>query len=171
MIFLAILHPTAGLLNYFLDLLGLPTSVWLTDPTSAKWGAILLAVWHWLGFTIIIHLANLQAIPEDLYEAASIDGASPIQKWLYITIPNMAGSFAFLVVIGWIGGLQRFTEVYILGGLQGSPARSLHTVVGFIYERGFGGQEYGIASAASYLLFAIILIFTLINMKLTKMKV
>jgi ABC-type sugar transport system permease subunit len=73
--------------------------------------------------------------------------------------------------MGWINGLQRFTDVYILGGLQGSPARSLHTMVGFIFERGFGGYEFGIASAASYILFFLIFIFTFINVKMTKMKI
>ncbi len=171
MLFLFVLHPDFGLLNYFLDKLGLPTSVWLAEPSSARWGAILLGSWHWLGFVIIIFLANLQAISEDIYEAGAIDGATGIQKWLYLTIPNMAGTFSFLVVIGWIGSLQRFTDVYLLGGLQGSPARSLYTIVGFIYERGFGGSEYGIASAAAYVLFAMILFFTVLNLKITKMKI
>ncbi|WP_240414461.1 carbohydrate ABC transporter permease [Paenibacillus periandrae] len=171
MLFLFVLHPEFGLLNYFLSMLGLPTSVWLAEPTSARWGAILLGSWHWLGFVVIIFLANLQAISEDIYEAGAIDGATGIQRWLYITIPNMYGTFSFLIVIGWISGLQRFTDVYLLGGLQGSPARSLHTIVGFIYERGFGGTEYGIASAAAYVLFAIILFFTMLNLRITKMKI
>lgn len=171
MLFLFVLHPEFGLLNYFLAKLGLPASVWLADPFSARWGAILLGSWHWLGFVIVIFLANLQAIPEEMYEAGTIDGANGFQKWRYLTIPNMIGTFSFLVIIGWIGGLQRFSDVYLLGGLQGSPARSLYTIVGFIYERGFGGNEYGIASAAAYVLFAMILFFTVLNLKITKMKI
>lgn len=169
-VFLALLHPD-GPLNYVAQLLGFEKIVWLSQPTSAKWGAIILSVWHWLGFVIIINLANLQAIPSDYYEAASIDGASSFKQWLYITLPNMVGSLTILFIIGWIGGLQRFTDAYMLGGLQGSPARSLHTVVGFIFERGFGGHEYGLASAASYILFLFILILTYINTKVTKMKI
>lgn len=80
-------------------------------------------------------------------------------------------TFSFLVVMGWIGGLQRFADVYILGGLQGSPARSLHTLVGFIFERGFGGYEFGVAAAASYVLFILIFLVTFINTKITKMRV
>ncbi|NEW04813.1 sugar ABC transporter permease [Paenibacillus sp. SYP-B3998] len=171
MLFLFVLHPDFGLLNYFLSKLGLPTSVWLAEPASARWGAILLGSWHWLGFVIIIFLANLQAISEDIYEAGAIDGATGFQKWRYLTIPNMTGTFSFLIVIGWIGSLQRFTDIYLLGGIQGSPARSLYTIVGFIYERGFGGTEYGVASAAAYVLFAMILFFTALNLKITKMKI
>ncbi|MFS0726501.1 carbohydrate ABC transporter permease [Paenibacillus sp. 1P07SE] len=169
-VFLAMLHPD-GPLNYVAELLGFEKILWLSQPLSAKWGVILLAVWHWLGFVIIINLANLQAISTDYYEASSIDGASRFQQWLYITLPNMVGSLTILFIIGWIGGLQRFADAYMLGGLQGSPARSLHTVVGFVFERGFGGQEYGLASAATYVLFLFILVLTFINTKLTKMKI
>ncbi|WP_133581365.1 carbohydrate ABC transporter permease [Aureibacillus halotolerans] len=169
-VFLAILHPD-GPLNYVVELLGFERVVWLSQPLSAKWGAIILSVWHWLGFVIIVTLANLQAIPGEYYEAASMDGASRIQQWIWITIPNMVGSLTILFVLGWIGGLQRFSDAYMLGGLQGSPARSLHTVVGFIFERGFGGSEYGIASAAAYILFIFILIFTFLSTKLLRMKI
>ncbi|WP_228551484.1 carbohydrate ABC transporter permease [Paenibacillus sp. B01] len=169
-VFVAILHPD-GPLNYALELLGMEKVVWLSQPVSAKWGAIILSVWHWLGFVIIICLANLQAIPIEYYEASSIDGATRLQQWWLITIPNMLGSLALLCILGWIGGLQRFADVFMLGGLQGSPARSLHTVVGFIFERGFGGNEYGIASAAAYILFLVILVFTYFNIKLLRMKI
>ncbi|MEK3885165.1 sugar ABC transporter permease [Paenibacillus sp. PL2-23] len=169
-VFVAILHPD-GPLNYALELLGMEKVVWLSQPVSAKWGAIILSVWHWLGFVIIICLANLQAIPIEYYEASSIDGATRLQQWWFITIPNMLGSLALLCILGWIGGLQRFADVFMLGGLQGSPARSLHTVVGFIFERGFGGNEYGIASAAAYILFLVILVFTYFNIKLLRMKI
>lgn len=169
MVFLYVLHPDMGLLNSLLDSLGLPTSTWLADPTTARWGVIILAVWHELGFIVIISLANLQAIPGDIYESSSIDGATKMKQWLYITIPNMVGTFSFFLIMGWIGALKRFSETYILGGLQGSPARSLYTIVGFIYERGFGGNEFGVSSAAAYVLFAIILVFTIINLKVSKM--
>ncbi|WP_138224712.1 carbohydrate ABC transporter permease [Paenibacillus algicola] len=169
-VFLAILHPD-GPLNYIVQLLGFEKIVWLSQPVSAKWGAVVLSVWHWLGFVIIINLANLQAIPIEYYEASSIDGATRLQQWWWITVPNMLGSLTLLLVLGWIGGLQRFADAFMLGGLQGSPARSLHTVVGFIFERGFGGNEYGIASAASYILFFFILLFTYLNTKLLKMKI
>ncbi|MFC4402994.1 carbohydrate ABC transporter permease [Gracilibacillus xinjiangensis] len=169
MIFQFVLHPEMGVVNYALDSIGLPTFKWFSSPSTSKWGVILLAVWHWLGFVIIICLANLQAISSEMYEAARIDGASKIQQWLFITIPNMSGTFAFLLITGWIGGLQRFNEVYVLGGPNGSPARSIQTMGAFIYERGFTGFEFGIASAATYIMFIIILLFTFINLKVSKM--
>ncbi|MEN0642015.1 sugar ABC transporter permease [Alkalicoccobacillus gibsonii] len=171
MIFAFLLHPELGLLNYLLSTLGLPTSPWISDPSTSKWGVILLTIWHWIGFVIIICLANLQAISQELYEASEIDGANKLQQWFYITIPNMSGTFAFLIIMGWISGLQRFNEVFVLGGPGGSPNRSLQTMVSFIYERGFGGFEFGIASAATCLLFVIILLFTMLNIKLTRLKI
>jgi multiple sugar transport system permease protein len=170
MIFAFVLHPEMGILNYLLGHLGLPTPMWLADPSTSKWAVILLAVWHWIGFVIIICLANLQAISPEMYEASKIDGANGFQQWLFITIPNMTGTFAFLLITGWIGALQRFNEVYVLGGPSGSPARSIQTMGAFIYERGFTGFEFGIASAATYILFMIILAFTFINLKVSKMK-
>jgi multiple sugar transport system permease protein len=170
MIFLFVLHPDMGILNYALVKLHLPKVLWLANPSTAKWGIILLGTWHWIGFVVIICLANLQAISPELYEASTIDGANGMQQWLFITIPNMAGTFAFLLITGWIGALQRFNEIYVIGGATGSPNRSIQTVVSYIYEYGFTGNEFGIASAATYVLFVIILIFTLFNLKITKMK-
>ncbi|WP_299088714.1 carbohydrate ABC transporter permease [uncultured Metabacillus sp.] len=170
MIFAFVLHPEMGIVNYVLGSIGLPTPGWLSDPSTSKWGVILLAVWHWIGFVIIICIANLQSISPEMYEAARIDGASNFQQWLFITIPNMTGTFAFLLITGWIGALQRFNEVYVLGGPNGSPARSIQTMGAFIYERGFTGFEFGIASAATYIMFIIILIFTFINLKISNMK-
>ncbi|MCJ7842957.1 sugar ABC transporter permease [Lederbergia sp. NSJ-179] len=170
MIFAFVLHPDMGIVNYVLDFLGLPTPGWFSNPSTSKWGVILLSVWHWIGFVIIICLANLQAISTEMYEAAKIDGASGIQQWLFITVPNMTPTFAFLLITGWIGALQRFNEVYVLGGPNGSPARSIQTMGAFIYERGFTGFEFGIASAATYIMFMIILVFTFINLKVSNMK-
>ena len=112
-------------------------------------------------------LAYLQTIAQEYYEAAYVDGCGRWQAHVHIPFPQMKSAFAFLTIMGWITGMQRFTDVYTLGGMTGSPARSLHTIVGFIYERGFGNYEFGVASAASCILFVIILLFTLLNMKLT----
>lgn len=169
MIFAFVLHPEMGIVNYFLKSIGLPAPGWLSSPSSSKWAVILLAVWHWIGFVIIICIANLQAISSEMYEAAEIDGASGIQKWLFITVPNMGATFAFLLITGWIGALQRFNEVYVFGGPSGSPARSIQTMGALIYERGFTGFEFGVASATTYAMFVIILMFTFINLRISRM--
>lgn len=168
-LFLFVLHPE-GILNMLLGYVGIEPIIWLEQATTARAGAVLLGVWKTLGFNVIIFLAYLQAISPEYYEAASVDGCSRFKSHIYITAPQMTGAFSFLIIMGWIQGLQRFTDVYILGGQTGAPARSLYTIVGFIYERGFGNYEFGIASAASYILFMIILVFTFINMRITKMK-
>ena len=170
MIFLFILHPGEGLLNSFIGLFGIPPQLWLAEPTSARWGTILLTVWHWLGFVIIICMANLQTIAPELYEAAQIDGANEWHTFWAITIPKMTSCFAFLLVMGWISALKIFTEPYSLGRGTGTPAGALMTLSGFIYDRGFQGTEFGYSSAAAYVLFFIILIFTRINMKISKME-
>lgn len=169
-IFLFVLHPSEGLLNNFIGIFGIPNVSWLAYAGSARWGTIFLMVWHWLGFVIIICIANLQTIPPELYEASSIDGATERQQLFYITIPRMASAFAFLMVIGWISAMKVFGEAYILGRGNGSPAGALTTLTGFVYDRGFGGVEYGFASAAAYVLSLIIFIMTLVNTKLTKMR-
>ncbi len=169
-IFLFVLHPGEGLLNGILGIFGIPNVAWLSHATSARWGTILLTVWHWLGFVIIICMANLQTISPELYEASRIDGASERQQFFFITIPRMASCFSFLLVMGWISALKVFTEPYILGRGAGSPAGALMTLTGFVYARGFGGSEFGYSSAAAYVLFFIIFLFTLVNMKLSKMK-
>lgn len=171
MVFMYLFHPTMGPINYLLSMFGIEGINWLAEPSSARWAVIVLGVWNWIGFVIVICIANLQTIPAQLYEAAEIDGANALQKFLFITIPKMMPTFSFLLIMGFIRTLQRFGETYTIGGAEGSPMRSLYTIVGFIYDRGFGGTEYGLASAAAYVLFIIIMIITVINMKASKMKV
>ncbi|ONI38298.1 sugar ABC transporter permease [Candidatus Epulonipiscium fishelsonii] len=168
-VFLFVLHPD-GILNNFLVLLGFDPVNWLLNPISAQWGTIIFSSWQAMGFYIIIFLANLQTISEEYAKAGQVDGANKFQIWWHITTPLMKNTFIFLIVMGWISGLQRFSDVYVIGGPQGSPARALHTIVGFIYERGFGSFEFGVASAAAYVLFTMIAIFTAVNMFLGKTK-
>ncbi len=166
-IFLTVFHPE-GIMNMLLAWTGIGDLAWLASPFTAQWAVIIYGIWKGLGFNMIIFLANLQSISRSLYEAAAIDGANPIQRWRYITIPQMRGSIAFLIIMGWIGGMQRFSDVFIFGGSAGSPERSLFTMVSYIYDRGFGSFEFGVASAAAYVMFAIIMVFTVINRKVTK---
>lgn len=171
MVFMYLFHPSMGPINYLLNMFGLPSINWLSQPNSARWAIVILGVWNWIGFVVVICIANLQTIPAQLYEASEIDGANAFQKFLYITIPKMMPTFSFLLIMGFIRTLQRFGETYTIGGAEGSPMRSLYTIVGFIYDRGFGGTEYGLAAAAAYVLFMIIMVITFINMKVSKMKV
>lgn len=169
-IFLFVFHPQ-GILNMLTGFLGIPGVNWLAEPLSAQWAVIIYGIWKSMGFNIIIFIANLQTISPEYYEAAYIDGCTPLSAWRHITIPNMKQTIGFLIIMGWIGGLQRFQDVFIFGnGSQGSPQRALYTIVSYIYDRGFGSYEFGVASAAAYILFMIILIFTYLNKRLTKVE-
>jgi ABC-type sugar transport system permease subunit len=168
MLFMFVLHPS-GILNLVLGFVGLNKHIpWLEGQWTARFGAVFLSAWQSLGFNIIIFLAYLQSIPVEYYEAASLDGSNKVQAHLYITLPHMWGAVMFLFIMGWINGLQRFTDVFILGGKTGSPSRALFTIVGYIYEQGFGAYQFGMAAAASYVLFVIILLFTLLNLRIRK---
>lgn len=157
--------PDIGLVNFLLAKLGLPVRnlLWLSSPDTSKFVVILFALWHGTGYTVLICLSGLQSVPDQLYEAASIDGCNGFQKWRHITLPCMRPTFIFLFMTGCIGALNRFGDVFTFGGAIGAPARSIQTVVAYIFEQAFGAFNFGAASAAAYLLFAIILSITLVN--------
>lgn len=168
-IFLYVFH-YEGLLNLFLGAFGVDPVNWLQAPFTAQWAVVLYSIWKGTGFNIIIFIANLQAISSEYYEAAYIDGCTPLKAWRYITIPNMRSTISFLTIMGWITSLQRFQETYMFGTHTGSPERSLFTIVMYIYDRGFGSYEFGVASAAAYVLFTIIVLFTLVNKRISKLE-
>lgn len=162
-----------GLLNSFIGLFGIPGVEWLRYPTTAQWAVIIFNIWKGMGYTIMIVLANLQAIPPEYYEAASVDGCDNKRAWWYITLPNMKFTLYFLLINGMIASFQRFSDVFVIGGTAnstlGGPERALYTIVCFIYERGFGSYDFGVASAAAYVMFMMIMVLTLISVKSTKL--
>ena len=164
-IFKYLFEPDFGIVNTFLIWLGVPTEglLWLNSPETSKFVVILFSLWQGTGYTVLICLSGLQSIPDYLYEAAAIDGCSALQKWRHITLPNMRPTFIFLIMTGCIGALKRFEDVFTLGGMQGAPARSLQTSVGYIFEQAFGVFNFGAASAAAYLLFILVLLITILN--------
>ena len=162
-----------GLLNALTGRFGLPPLEWLRYPQTARWAVILFNLWKGLGYTLMIVLANLQSIPQEYYEAASIDGCGSVAAWRHITLPNMKYTLYFLLINGMIGMFQRFADVFAIGGddrgTLGGAERGLYTVVMFIYERGFGSYDFGVATAAANLLFGMILVLTLISVKTTQL--
>jgi ABC-type sugar transport system permease subunit len=122
----------------------------------------ILAVWAGLGYFIIVILAGLQSIQRDLYDAAAIDGASPLQSWWFITLPSLRPTFIFLIMTGSIDALARFSDLWTLGGPGGSPARSLQSVVMFMYQQGFESQDFSLAAATAVVFFLIVLLITTI---------
>ena len=160
-------HPRFGLLNQVLGTFGIEPIDWLGDPRFAMPAIILLAVWKNFGYNMIIFVAGLQGIPEELYEAARIDGAGPWQQFRYITIPMLAPTFLFVGIVTAIGYFQLFAEPYVMTP-DGGPLDSTLSVVMLMYEQGFRWWNMGYAAAVAFILFAIIAIATAIQFKIQK---
>ncbi|QUS61374.1 carbohydrate ABC transporter permease [Synechocystis sp. PCC 7338] len=160
------LYASNGILNQILALLGLSDGIpWLTSPHLALWSVMVVTVWKGLGYYMVIYLAGLQAIPQELYEAGAIDGADGWRQHWDITIPLMR-PYCFLVgVLSSISALKVFEEVYIM--TQGGPLNASKTVVYYVYERAFQDLEMNYASAIGLVLFLVIFIFSVINLKLS----
>ena len=162
-----VFQPDWGLLNGTLRIFGVdPLPLWLAEPrytlTGSRAAATILAVWAGLGYFIIVVLAGLQSIPNDLYDAAAIDGASPVQSWWHVTLPSLRPTFIFLIITGSIDQLARFSDLWTLGGPGGSPARSLQSIVMYIFQQGFVGSDFSLSAAAAVVFFIIVLIVTTI---------
>lgn len=141
----------------------------LSDPAYMLPIVMLLTIWGGIGYNMILYLAGLQSIPESLYEAATVDGASTRQKFFYITLPLLRPTTIFLIITGIIGSFQVFDAVYILfnqpGASVGGTLDAALTVVGYLYERGFRLFQLGYASAIAWVLFIVIFILTLVNLR------
>ena len=166
LIWRAIFHTRYGLLNEVLGGLGLPPVDWLGDPSWSMPAMILFAVWKNFGYNMIIFVAGLQAIPRDQYEAARIDGASRIQQLRYITLPALAPTMLLVTLLTMVGYFQLFAEPYVM--TQGGPLRSTVSVLYFMYEEGFRWWNLGFASAVAFVLFAIMLAGTLLQLALAR---
>lgn len=148
-------HPRVGLLNRMLDLVGVQGADWLGDPRWAMPAIILLAIWKNFGYSAIIFLAGLQNAPEELYEAAQIDGAGPLRQFWNITLPELAPTFAFVTLITAIGYFQIFAEPYVMTP-DGGPLNSTLTIVMLMYREGFRWWNMGFAAAIAFVLFALV---------------
>ena len=157
-------HPRHGLLNHVLAAFGVAPIDWLGDPRWAMPALILLAVWKNFGFNMIVFLAGLQSIPERLYEAARLDGASAGQQFRHVTLRMLAPTFLFVAVITMIGYFQLFAEPYVM--TQGGPGDRTLSIVLLMYEEGFRWWSMGHAAAIAFVLFAIILGLTLLQLRL-----
>ncbi len=159
-------HPRYGLLNYMLGWVGISPIDWLGDPRWAMPAIILLAVWKNFGYNMLIFIAGLQAVPEELYEAARIDGAGAVRQFRSITLPMLAPTFFFVGVVTMIGYFQLFAEPYVM--TQGGPLKATTSLVLFMYTEGFRWWRMGNAAAIAFLLFVIILAWTLIQFRLER---
>lgn len=167
-----------GLFNRALGVIGIDGPAWFSDPNWTKPGLVVMGMW-WIGGNILIYLAGLKGIPESLYEAAAIDGATGWSKTWHITLPMLSPTIFFQVVTGIIGAFQIFSTAYIISGQggedvgKGGPGQSLLFYVLYLYNRAFGksgvgGFQMGYASAMAWVLFAIILVVTLFQLWLAR---
>ena len=157
-----------GLLNYYMLKLGIIKEklLWLADPNLAMPALIIMGVWAGTGGVMVLYLAGLQSIPEELYDAAKVDGANGFQRLIHVTIPLLAPTTFYLLITSIIGSFQNFAHIYIMTG--GGPLRRTTVIGYYLYEKGFRQFEMGYASAIAYVLFALILILTLVQMKFVK---
>ncbi len=139
---------------------------WLNSSFWAKPAVIILTLWKNIGFTMVIYLAALQAVPESLYDAARVDGATGAQRFRFVTIPMVSATTFFLIVIQMIGAFQLFAEPFVM--TRGGPAQASLTIVMYIYQNAFEFGRMGKAAALAWILFAIIFVFTLIQTRLQR---
>ncbi len=154
-------HPAHGLLNNALSYVGIAPIDWLGNPATAMPAIIILAVWKNFGYNMLIFIAGLQNIPDELYEASHIDGAGAWRQFIDITIPMLAPTTVFVVMITAIGYFQLFAEPYVM--TDGGPLNATMSMVMMMYEQGFRWWKMGYSAAIAFVLFIIVLIFSAIQ--------
>lgn len=149
-------QPDLGLLNHLLETLGLGQLAWLSDESVAMWAVVLTTLWWTAGFNFLLYLAALQSVPDQLYEAAALDGAGAWRRLWSITLPQLSRITVVITVLQILASLKVFDQVYLL--TKGGPNGSTRPVVEYVYDVGFTGYRLGYASAISYIFFALVLI-------------
>ena len=155
------LYADQGILNYLVTKLGFEPIGWLTDPKWALLSVVIVTIWKGIGYYMIIYLASLMSVPQELYEACDIDGASFFRKHLTVTIPHIMPTIALVTTISAISAMKVFAEIYVM--TKGGPLNSSKTIVYYIYERAFENLDLGYASAMAVVLLAIVMVFSMIN--------
>lgn len=166
LLWLPLFDPTIGYLNRFASWVGLGPYPWIISPSWAMPSVVMVALWKELGYFMVIFLAGLQSIPSNYYEAARIDGANVVHEFFHITVPLISPTTFFILITSIIGSFQIFDLTTVL--TNGGPANATNTLVMYVYQAGFKFFRMGYASAIAYVLFAIILVFTIFQNSLSK---
>lgn len=166
-----IFHSNYGIMNYFLGFFGVEPIQWLTSTEWAMPSLIILSIWKGLGYNVIIFLAGLQTIGDTYYNAARIDGAKRWNRFIHVTVPQLAPTIFFISIISIVNSFKVFDEVYALFDGKAGPSNSALTVVYYVFDKFYGEWDFGVASAAAYVLFAIIFIFTLLQFYVSRKKI
>jgi cellobiose transport system permease protein len=154
-----------GLINWLLGFFGGGHIDWRAGTATSQIAISIMIIWRWTGYNALIYLAAMQAVPGDLYDAASLDGATGFQQLRKITVPSIRPTIIFTVIISTIGGLQVFAEPLLFGGgnLTGGSDRQYQTLSLYLYEVGFNRFDFGYASAAAWAMFVIIVVAAIVN--------
>jgi multiple sugar transport system permease protein len=163
-IFMWLFDPGFGVVNAALHAVGLPQQQWLSDPNEALYVIVAMTVWGWTGFAVVIYLAALQGVPEQLHEAAAIDGAKKFTIFRTITLPLLSPASLFLAVWLSINALQLFDEVYVT--TRGGPLHSTTDMVYYLFDQAFQQFNAGYAAAMAYVLFMVIVVITFIQFRI-----
>ena len=155
------LYATSGILNYILSMFHLAPIGWLTDTNWALFSVAVVTIWKGIGYYMMIYLASLMSVPQELYEACDIDGAGFLRKHLTVTIPHIMPTIALVSTISTISAMKVFAEIYVM--TKGGPLNSTKTIVYYIYERAFENLDLGYASALAVVLLIVVMAFSLIN--------
>jgi cellobiose transport system permease protein len=174
LIFTQLFSRDYGLVNYLLHFVGIHHIDWEAGRLSSWIALSVMVTWRWAGYNALIYLAAMQGIPDELYEAAAIDGAKPWKQFWHVTVPLLRPTIIFTVIVSTIGGLQLFTEPYLFEplkqGATGGSARQYQTVVMYMYEKAFAGTQFdfGYAAAIGWALFLLIAVISLVNFLLVR---
>ena len=155
------LYAGQGILNYILTLFHLEPIDWLVDTKWALFSVAIVTIWKGIGYYMMIYLASLMSVPQDLYEACDIDGANFLTKHLTVTIPHIMPTIALVSTISTISAMKVFAEIYVM--TKGGPLNSTKTIVYYIYERAFENLDLGYASALAVVLLIVVMLFSLVN--------
>lgn len=171
-LWLWVFNPEFGLLNMLLMKIGISGPLWLQSEVWAKPSLVIMSLWG-VGGGVIIFLAALQGVPKELYEAAEIDNANSLRKFFHITVPMITPAIFFSLIMSFIGSFQVFTQAFVMTGSaqpgsEGGPNNATLFFVLYLYKKAFQEFKMGYASALAWILFIIIFVCTLIQMKLSK---
>lgn len=159
-----IFQPDYGILNTLIKFMHMKPLLWLGDPATALLSVAIVSIWMGMGYNMVLFLAGLKGIPAHLYEAAQIDGANPVQRFWHVTLPLLTPTLFFVLVMGIINSFQVFGQVFVMTENAG-PGNSTLVYVYYLWQNAFSWFKMGYASALAYVLFLIIFIVTLIQMK------
>jgi multiple sugar transport system permease protein len=159
-----------GLLNIMLGWIGIGPVPWLVEPRWAMVSLCIVSVWRSVPFATVILLAAMQGVPETVYEAAKIDGAGEIRQFAFITVPLIRGAMSFVVVISIIHAFQAFDMVYVLNGANGGPETGTYVLGIMLFQHAFSFLEFGYASALAWVMFAVLLVVTVLQLRLARQR-